>query len=146
MTETQAKKRKSLFELIGDVPGLVTDLVKSEIELLKAELIGKLKAIGIGAGILAGAAIVALLFVGVLLTAAILGLAEVMPGWLAALLVALVLAIVVVVLALIGRKKLMEGVPPVPEKALESVRRDLDAIKGTGKRTSGDRSGPAGAR
>lgn len=129
-----APRKRSVFALLADIPTLVTDLVQREIELVKTELVAKFKAIGIGAGFLVGAVVVLLGMLGVLLTAAILALSLVMPGWLAALLVALVLLILAVVLGLVGYRILMRGVPPVPTEALDSIRRDLRAIKGIGKR------------
>ena len=125
-----ATPKRSLFQLIGDLPTLVTDLVKGEIEQLKAEMIGKLKALGVGGGMIAGAAVILLFMVGVLLTAAILALSLVMPGWLAALLVALLLLIVAAIVGFIGYKKLMGGVPPIPEGTIESVKKDIETIKG----------------
>ena len=125
-----ATPKRSLFQLIGDLPTLVTDLVKGEIEQLKAEMIGKLKALGVGGGLIAGAAVILLFMVGVLLTAAILALSLVMPGWLAALLVALLLLIVAAIVGFIGYKKLMGGMPPIPEGTIESVKKDIETIKG----------------
>ena len=89
-----AARKRSLFELIGELPNQVSELVRREIELVKAEMTAKLKALGSGGGLLAGAVVVLLFMVGVLLTAAVLGLAEVMPGWAAALIVAGVLLII----------------------------------------------------
>lgn len=123
-------RRRSLFELIADVPRLVSELVTAEIEQLKAEMTAKLKALGIGAGLLAGAAVVLLFMVGVLLTAAILALALVMPGWAAALIVAGVLLIIAAILAWVGYTKLKAGVPPVPEDTIDSVKRDIDVVRG----------------
>ena len=131
-TETP-RARRSLFQLISDIPTLVTDLVKSEIDQLKAEMIVKLKALGIGGGIIAVAVVIVLYMIGVLLTAGILALALVMPGWLAALLVALFLLIVAAIIGFIGYRILMKGVPPVPEKTIESVKRDINTIKGMAK-------------
>src|SRR3712207_3598012 len=104
MTDSSRPERRGLFALISDVPRLVTDLVKGELELAKLELIEKGKKVGVGAGLIVAALIVLLLFVTMLLTAAVLGLGEVMPPWLAALLVALVLLIVAAVLAFVGYK------------------------------------------
>lgn len=133
MAENKAEGKRSLFKLIGDLPDIVRELVQGEIELLKAEMVRKLKAAGIGSGLIAAAAIVALLFIGVLLTAAILGLALVMPGWLAALLVALVLLIVVVILALAGVRILKQGIPPLPTETIDNIKRDVSVITGVGK-------------
>lgn len=129
-----APRKRSLIELVTSIPTLVSELVQREIELVKAEMTAKLKALGVGAGLLAAAAIVLLGMLGVLLTAAILALSEIMPGWLAALLVAAVLLIIAVIVGLIGYATLKKGVPPVPTESIDSIKRDLRAIKGTGKR------------
>jgi MFS family permease len=133
-TAPPAPRKRSLVELITSIPTLVTDLVSREIELLKAEMLAKVKALGIGAGLIAGAVIILLAMLGVLLTAAIFALSQVMPGWLAALLVAAVLLIVAVILGLIGYRVLMKGIPPIPTESIDSLQRDYRAIKGIGKR------------
>jgi uncharacterized membrane protein YqjE len=135
MTTPRPEPRKrSLIELITSIPTLVTDLVSREIELVKAEMLAKIKALGIGAGLIAAAVIVLLGMLGVLLTAAILALSQIMPGWLAALLVAAVLLIIAVIVGLIGYRILMRGVPPVPTETIDSLKRDYQAIKGIGQR------------
>ncbi len=126
--------KRSLLSLVTDIPALIQELFHREVELLKAEVIAKLKALGIGAGLIAIAAIVLLFMVGTLLTAAILGLSAVMPGWLAALLVSVVLLIVAGILTLIGYPILKRGVPPVPTESIDSLQRDYRAIRGIGKR------------
>jgi len=135
MTDTSRPERKGLFALIGDVPRLVTDLVKGEIELAKLELIEKGKKFGIGAGLIVVALIVLLLFVTMLLTAAVLGLGTVMPPWLAALLVALVLLLVAAALAFVGYKSVQKALPPTPERAMRNLQRDVNVLKGGGRRT-----------
>ncbi|MGE3192333.1 MAG: phage holin family protein [Microbacteriaceae bacterium] len=131
-----APRKRSLVELVTSIPTLVSDLVTREIELLKAEMVAKFKALGIGAGLIAGALIVLLGMLGVLLTAVILALSEIMPGWLAALLVAAVLLIITVILGLIGYSVLKKGIPPVPTESIDSLKRDYRAIKGMGKRST----------
>jgi hypothetical protein len=131
-----APRKRSLVELVTSIPTLVSDLVTREIELLKAEMVAKVKALGIGAGLIAGALIVLLGMLGVLLTAAILALSQIMPGWLAALLVAEVLLIIAVILGLIGYSVLKKGIPPVPTESIDSLKRDYRAIKGMGKRST----------
>ena len=137
MTDTSRPERKGLFALISDVPRLVTDLVKGELELAKLELIAKAKKVGVGAGLIVGALIVLLLFVTMLLTAAVLGLGEIMPPWLAALLVALVLLIIAAVLAFVGYKAVQKALPPTPERAMRGLQRDVNVLKGSGRRTDG---------
>jgi hypothetical protein len=129
-----APRKRSLIELVTSIPTLVQELVMREIELVKAEMLAKLKALGIGAGLLAGALLFLLAMLGVLLTAAIFALSLVMPGWLAALLVAAVLLIVAVILGLIGYRVLKKGIPPLPTESIDSLKNDYRAIKGIGKR------------
>jgi hypothetical protein len=130
-----APRKKSVFALIADIPTLVTDLVQREIELVKTELVSKLKALGAGAGVLAGAALVLLAMLGVLLTAAIFALTLTgLPGWAAALIVAGVLLILAAVLGFIGYRILKKGIPPLPTESIDSIKRDIRAIKGIGKR------------
>jgi hypothetical protein len=134
MTDTQDRRSRSLFGLVGDVPKLVKSLVKGEIDLLKAELMGKAKAFGLAAGFLIGALVVALYAIGVLLTAAVLGLATVMPGWLAAIVVAVAMLLIAGILGLIGWRRLKGGLPITPKRSVASLKNDVNAVKGMGKK------------
>lgn len=126
--------RRSLLKLISDLPTLVTDLIRGELDSLKKEITDKLKHAGIGAGLLVGAALFAFIALLVLIAAAVLGLATVLAPWLAALIIGVVILIIAVVLALIGIKSLKKGVPPAPTQTIKSLKKDVGAIKGTGKR------------
>jgi len=134
-SEPKARKR-SLLDLLTGLPEQVQDLVQREIQLVKTEIAEKLKALGAGAGLLLGAAVTFLFFVGVLLTLAIIGLSYVMPDWAAALVVAGVLLIVAVILGIVGYRVLMRGIPPVPTESIASIKKDIFAIKGEGRRGS----------
>jgi hypothetical protein len=119
----------STGELIGQLTDQVSTLVRTELRLAQAEVTQKAKRLGIGAGLFGGAGVVALLGVGALVTAAILGLANVMPGWLAAILVAVVLFLVAGVLALLGKKDVDKAKPPLPTETIASVQADIDTVK-----------------
>jgi uncharacterized membrane protein YqjE len=137
MTDPAAEpkpRKRSLLELLTSLPEQVQELVHREIELVKTEVVEKLKALGAGAGLLLGAVITLLFFIGVLLTLAIIGLSYVMPPWAAALVVAGVLLIVAVILGLVGYRVLMRGIPPVPTESIASIQKDILAIKGEGRR------------
>jgi hypothetical protein len=130
-TEQKSAPKRSLFGLIGDLPGLFADLVRGEIESLKAEIIGKLKHAGIGVGLLAAAGVFAFFAVGVLTAAGILGLAEVLPAWASALIIGGGLLLITIVLALIGLAQLKQGTPPTPDNTITSIKHDVRVIKGT---------------
>ncbi|PYY36551.1 MULTISPECIES: phage holin family protein [unclassified Curtobacterium] len=132
MTDTRDRKSRSLFGLVKELPDLVKDLVKGEISLLKAEMIGKAKVFGVAAGILIAALVIVLYAIGVLLTAAVMGLATVMPAWLAALLLAVLMLIVAGILGLVGWKRLKKGLPIAPKRTIASVKNDVNAVKGLG--------------
>jgi len=51
------------------------------------------------------------------------------PGWLAAVIVAVALFAVAGIAALVGKKEVTQGVPPVPEEAISGVREDVDTVK-----------------
>ncbi|WFR67607.1 phage holin family protein [Curtobacterium flaccumfaciens] len=134
MTDTRDRKPRSLFGLVGDVPKLVKELVKGELNLLKAEMLTKAKIFGLAAGLLVGALVIVLYAIGVLLTAAVMGLATVMPAWLAALVIAVVMLIVAAILGLIGWRRLKKGLPITPKRTIDSVKNDINAVKGMGKK------------
>jgi predicted phage tail protein len=129
-----ATSRRSIFSLIADLPRLVIGQVKNEIEQLKSELIAKLKHAGIGIGLFAGAAFMAFFLFAVLIAAAILAFATIVPAWLAALIVAGILLVIVVILVLVGLRQVKQGIPPAPTETIKSVKKDVTAIKGLGKR------------
>jgi hypothetical protein len=133
MSERELPKR-SLFKLIGDLPGYLVDLLRSELERLKEELIAKAKHLGVGVGLIAAGAFLAFFAFAVLIAAAVLGIATALPAWLAALIVGVGLLIITAILVLIGVNQLKRGVPPVPEETIASVKEDVNAIKGIGKR------------
>jgi len=134
MTDTRDRKPRSLFGLVGDVPKLVKELVKGELNLLKAEMLTKAKIFGLAAGLLVGALVIVLYAIGVLLTAAVMGLATVMPAWLAAILIAVLMLIVAAILGFVGWKRLQKGLPITPKRTIASVKNDVNAVKGLGKK------------
>lgn len=127
--------KRSLFALIADLPTLLVNLLRSELDSLKRELTEKLKHIGIGVGLLAAAAVFAFFAVLVLIAAAILGLATVLPAWAAALIIGGAILIIAVILVLVGIANLQKSAPAAPTETIQSIKKDVRAIKGIGKRT-----------
>ena len=119
----------STAQLLQRLTEQTTTLVRQEIHLAQLELSTKAKRAGIGIGALGAAGLLGLYSVGVLLAAAVLGLATVVSGWLAALIVAGGLLLLAAVLALVGRSQVSKAGPPTPEAAIASTREDLAVIK-----------------
>jgi MFS family permease len=120
---------QSVAELTRQLADQTTRLVREEVELAKAELAEKGKRAGMGAGMFGGAGVVGLYAVGALVAAAILGLATAVDGWVAALIVGVVLAAVAGLLALVGKGKVQQATPPVPEQAISSTKEDVETAK-----------------
>ncbi len=106
-----------------------SQLVRDEIALARMELGEKAKKVGLGAGFFGAAGVLAVYGFGVLLAAAVLALALVVPAWAAALIVAALLLAGAGVAALHGRANVQDGTPPVPEAAIENVKADLATVQ-----------------
>jgi uncharacterized membrane protein YqjE len=119
----------STGELVSRLSQDLSQLVRDELRLAQLEVSGKAKKAGIGAGMLGAAGILALYGLGVLIATAILALALALDAWLAALIVGVVLLAVAGIAALVGKKRVAEAAPPVPERAVSNVKRDVDAVK-----------------
>ena len=112
--------------MLGKVTEDFSALIRDEIQLAQAQFAAKGKAMGMGAGMFAGAAVFGLFAFGWLLTAGMFGLATVMPFWAASLIVAGVLLVITLILALIGRSKLKSAPSPTTG---ENIKKDVEAVK-----------------
>ncbi len=127
--EKQTTEEKPIGELVQALSEQTATLVRKELQLAQLELQEKGKRAGIGAGLFGGAGVIALYGVGVLIACAVIGLGTVMEQWLAALVVAVVLFAAAGVASLVGKKQVEQAVPPAPEQAIQSTKRDLDEVK-----------------
>jgi putative superfamily III holin-X len=99
--------------------------VRQELELAKLELAQKGRRAGIGAAMFGTAGVAGLYAVGALSACVVLALATAVTGWLAALIVAAAYGLVAGALALSGRSKVAQALPPAPEQATESMKEDV---------------------
>jgi hypothetical protein len=103
-------------DLVSQAAAQVSTLVRDELALAKLELAEKGKRAGVGGGLFGGA------------TA--LGLYDlVWPLWLALLVVLVVVFAAAGVAALLGRQKLKQATPPVPDAAIAGVEADVATVK-----------------
>jgi uncharacterized membrane protein YqjE len=126
---TEELSDRPVGELVQQLSQQTATLVRQEMRLAQAELQEKGKRAGMGAGMFGGAGLVALYGVGALIATAIMLIGTAVEPWLAGLIVAVVLLAVAGVLALLGRKQVDRATPPKPERAMESVQRDVDHVK-----------------
>ena len=104
-------------------------LIRSELRLAQAEMTQKTKRAGFGVGLFGGAGLVALYGVGTLIATVILALALLMPPWVAALIVSILLFTVAAVAAVMGKKQVGGATPPQPEQTIANVKEDVDTLK-----------------
>jgi uncharacterized membrane protein YqjE len=108
----------------------VPELIRSEMRLAQAELTAKGKKAGLGLGMFSAAGLLAFLGLATLVATAVLALAEVLPAWAAALVVAVVLLAGAGVAGLLGKKEIEQATPPQPERAVAGVKEDVATLKG----------------
>jgi hypothetical protein len=122
----------STGELVARLPPQSSRLTHAELQLAKAEMAAKAKHAGVGAGLFGGAGILALFGFGALITTAILALALLLPAWLSALIVTVVLFAIAGIVALVGKKQTSLATPAVPEKTIDSIKHDVKTVKEAG--------------
>jgi uncharacterized membrane protein YqjE len=121
---------RPLPELTKDMVAQLRRLVAGELALFRVEMTQKAKAAGIGTGLLVGALVFAFFAFSALVTTAVLAFALILPAWLAALVVAVILLVLAGIAALIGRANLKRGMPPVPDDLKQELSDDVKALKG----------------
>ena len=98
----------STGQLISQLTEQVSRLVRDEARLAQAEMTQKAKRLGVGAGLFGGAGLFAFIGLAVLIAAP--------------------------VLALVGKKDVQKGSPPVPSEAIASTKADIATVKENARR------------
>lgn len=124
----QDKREQSVGELIGGLYQNTSNLLRLEIELAKAEMSQKASRVGKNVGFLAVGGIVA--YTGILaIVAGIIGvLALLVPVWLSALIVGIVIAAVGGALVFKGIKTLQQE-QAAPQKTIDTLKEDAQWMK-----------------
>ena len=118
-----------LPELLRQLSTDTATLVRQEIQLARVELTGKAKVAGRSATFFGAAAVLGFGAFLAVTACAIAALALVLQLWAAALVVTAVYAAGAVAAALAGKRSLAAVAPPVPERTVESVKADVDAVR-----------------
>jgi Putative Actinobacterial Holin-X, holin superfamily III len=124
---------RPVAELVRELSEQTSALARKEVELAKAELELKGKRLGMGAGAFGAAGIIGLYALGALTACLILALASFLDAWLGALIVTVVYASIAGALAVVGKRKVETSTPPIPERAIESTREDIESAKRSAK-------------
>ena len=128
-TETPTNGSVGVGDAAKHVAEHASALAKLELQLATLELKGKLAALAKGAGLGIGAAVFGLYAFGFLLATIAAALGTFLPGWLALLIVTVVLLVVAGVLGLLALKAIKRGTPPVPKQAIDEAKQTTTALK-----------------
>jgi hypothetical protein len=136
---SEPRSKRSLFQLLTELPHLFGELIRAEIDQLRMELIQRLKGTGIGLGLFVIAVNLILIALLLLVFAGVFALSLVLPLWAAALIGAGGLLVVAVVVGVLGALAVKTGGKPVPTRSIQSVRDDIATIRGDRDRGFEDR-------
>jgi hypothetical protein len=126
--QPQMKQDRPLGDLLSELANETNTLVKQQVALAKAELSQKVNQVGRNLGFLAVGGAVAYAAFLALMAAVIIGLAQVIPFWGAALIVGIVVAAVA---GLLINKALtaLKSADPVPNQTVETLKEDAQWVK-----------------
>lgn len=113
----------TLGTLVGQIAENISALIRGEIDLAAAKAKRMGRKLGLGAGLLAVAGVLALYALGLTLGGIVRAVALALPLWASYLIVALVLFIIVAILALLGIKRIQSGMAdkPAPQVGLKQT-------------------------
>ncbi len=107
-----------------------SSIVRLEIQLALLEIKTKVAALGIGIGLLVGAAVFALFLLAFLLATITALLALALPVWAALLIMTGLVLGAVAALAFLGLSAIKKGSPPIPEQAIREAKLTTEALRG----------------
>ena len=127
--DTRGEQKATVGEVVARISDQFSRILRGEIQLIQLQLMEKMKNVGIGAALFAAAGLFAFFAFGVLIAAAVLGIATALPAWLSAIIVGVALLVIAGILALVGKGRLQAGEAPSAEGAKENLKADLNAVK-----------------
>ena len=128
VADTDNDKSRSVMTIIMELVNDIPKLFRKELELLRTELDEKARQIGsAGIGIAVGL-LLSLAALMILLQALVLALSNVVPPWLAAVIVGVAVAAVAFVMIHKGQRDL-KAASLVPQRTLDQVNEDAQMVK-----------------
>lgn len=124
----ETKNPRSIGELVAGITERFSRLIRDEIELAKVQATAKVKKISVGAVMLIAGGVIALYAFGILLLAAVWGIANALPLWLSALIVGVFLLLITGILVLVGMKSLKKSNEYVVDPK-SGILNDIEAAK-----------------
>jgi len=115
----------SLRDLLKELMSELSELIRKEIALARAEMTEKLMMMVMASAMLAVAGLLAVFALGAVTAAMILGIATVLAGWLSALIVFAFYLVVAGILVTIAARRMKKAGRPVPEQTIDTLKEDV---------------------
>ncbi|MFI1583948.1 phage holin family protein [Embleya sp. NPDC020630] len=125
----RGNSQESMGNLVSRASQQISELVREEMQLARAEMTQKGKRFGVGGGLFGGAGLVGVLAAEALVVTVVAALALLLPVWASALITAALLTAVAAGMAAAGKKQIAEAGAPAPERTIDSFRADVAVIK-----------------
>jgi len=129
LNEHERLRRRPAHELIGRMLIQIGEILQSEVMLAQHELQGKIRVLAGAAGFVAMAGLLALLGGIAMLIVAISLLQLIVPLWAAALIAMVAAFALAGILAVAAKSIVMKAAPFVPERAIQSLKKDFAWVK-----------------
>jgi hypothetical protein len=130
MTQVQQNGGGGVGAAAKSVAEHASSLIRLEIQLALLEVKKKVAALGLGIGLLLGAAIFGLFLLAFVLATITALIALALPVWAALLIMTGVVLGAVATLGLLGLGAVKKGAPPIPEQAIQEAKLTTEAIRG----------------
>lgn len=127
--ESRPAAEAPIGELLSQLSTQTSRLVRDEMRLAQKEFQDSMRHAGKGAGLLSAAGVLLLFGLLTLVAAAVAALSLVLPVWAAALIVGVALLVIAGIAAMISRREVEQVTPPAPQ-TVESVKKDIEQVKG----------------
>lgn len=124
-----AAEERTLAQLAIDLRDDVSKLARQELELAKAEFLEKARNALRGAVYIVGAAVIAAFSVVALTAALIVGLAQIMPAWIAATGVMFLYLLAAMMLVAAAKRRLRRIGTPLPTLTVHRIKEDLTWLR-----------------
>ena len=128
-SSAQPVEEASVGELTARLSHDLSTLMRDELRLAQVETSEKAKKVGLGVGLFGVSALIAYLGAATFVAAAILGLANAVDPWIAAVIVGAALLLIAAIAALAGKQGVSAGTPPVPTEAMAGIKADVNTLR-----------------
>jgi hypothetical protein len=119
----------SLGAAVKGISEHASALARLELELAQYEIKKSVSALGLGAVLAGGAAVVGLYAVGFLFATIAAGIATALDLWLSLLIVTIILVLVVAILGWLAVRSFKRGGTPVPKQAIAEAKQTSEVLK-----------------